>query len=137
METASIICEAVYFFEKRHHPDERNLTIVYFRPGTQSLGLTTEDLFWTGNIRSKRYAELPKSQLSASTRFTKNKNQVLSPGFYFVFPTKRTGQFYLTKRISLSKILVLSSLEIKIASGEARCEIQYGLLIPPLCRNRN
>jgi hypothetical protein len=27
------------------------LKFVYFWPGTQSLGLTTEDLFWTGNIK--------------------------------------------------------------------------------------
>jgi len=30
--------------------DLASITSAYFRPGTQSLGLTTEDLFWTGNI---------------------------------------------------------------------------------------
>jgi hypothetical protein len=54
-------------------PLERFLKSVYFWPGTQSLGLTTEDLFWTGNEKRKLKLTVDKISPAKAEGFQKQK----------------------------------------------------------------
>jgi hypothetical protein len=79
------------------------LKLVYFQPGVQSLGLTTEDLLWTGNKNGMLFGRRAKISVDLPGVPLKNKTKVLSPWFCFstsncVIMPKTTNQYEATLR---------------------------------------